>query len=52
MHLVEVAALLHDVQDWKYSQSESASRASVQVCCRHSMKARECGPCLNFTERA
>ena len=31
MHLVEMAALLHDVQDWKYSHSESASRASVQV---------------------
>ncbi len=35
VHLVEVAALLHDVQDWKYSQSESASSIAVQVmlCC-------------------
>ena len=40
MHLVEVAALLHDVQDWKYSQSEGASRASVQVCCRDSWRLR------------
>ncbi|CAL5229842.1 g13251 [Coccomyxa viridis] len=31
VHLVEVAALLHDVQDWKYSHSENASRASVQA---------------------
>lgn len=31
VHLVEVAALLHDVQDWKYSQSETASRIAVQV---------------------
>ncbi|CAK0784321.1 hypothetical protein CVIRNUC_007525 [Coccomyxa viridis] len=30
IHLVEVAALLHDVQDWKYSRSESASRAAVK----------------------
>ena len=31
VHLVELAALLHDVQDWKYSHSEDASRASVQA---------------------
>ena len=31
VYTVEIAALLHDVQDWKYSQSESASRVAVQV---------------------
>lgn len=31
VYIVEVSALLHDVQDWKYSQSESASKVAVQV---------------------
>jgi HD superfamily phosphodiesterase len=30
--LIEHAALLHDVADWKYSGSENANRDSVKVC--------------------
>jgi hypothetical protein len=29
--IIEHAALLHDVADWKYSGSENASRNTVQV---------------------
>ena len=29
--IIEHAALLHDVADWKYSGSEDASRTTVQV---------------------
>ena len=32
LEIVEVAALLHDIQDWKYSGSETASADTVQVC--------------------
>ncbi len=30
--VVELAALLHDVADWKYSADEHANQRSVQVC--------------------
>ena len=29
--LMELAALLHDVQDWKYSRDEDATARAVQV---------------------
>ena len=31
MEIVEVASLLHDIQDWKYSGSEAAAATTVQV---------------------
>jgi len=32
LELVEIASLLHDIQDWKYSGSETAAATTVQVC--------------------
>ena len=31
LEIVEVASLLHDIQDWKYSGSEAAAATTVQV---------------------
>lgn len=31
LEVVEVASLLHDIQDWKYSGSEVAGANAVQV---------------------
>ena len=31
LEVVEVASLLHDIQDWKYSGSETAGANAVQV---------------------
>lgn len=31
MEVVELASLLHDVQDWKYSGSVTAGAAAIQV---------------------
>ena len=31
LELVEIASLLHDIQDWKYSGSETAAATTVKV---------------------
>ena len=31
LELVEIASLLHDIQDWKYSGSETAAETTVKV---------------------
>jgi hypothetical protein len=45
LELVEIASLLHDIQDWKYSGSETAAATTVQVCV--SMLQMLCLQCMH-----
>jgi len=49
LEIVEVASLLHDIQDWKYSGSETAGAATIQVwkCYSFAQSVAACLTCIS-----